>query len=113
MVRPHIYGDTSDVNVDQQRQLQTRMLLQQQLQNRTHQSMLHQQQQRRQPKAKPSKRIIAINLPSNLHTIESVTTTFYPYGEILLSSPFKPYDAELWTSVSDSLSSKTGPKKIY
>jgi len=28
--------------------------------------------------------VIAINLPSNLHTIESVTTTFYPYGEILL-----------------------------
>jgi len=78
------------VNVDQQRQLQTRMLLQQQLQNRSHQSMLHQQQQRRQPKAKPSKRIIAINLPSNLHTIESVTTTFYPYGEILLVRVLRP-----------------------
>ena len=43
-----------------------------------------QQQQRRQPKTKPSKRVIAINLPQTLHTIEAVTTTFYPYGEILL-----------------------------
>jgi hypothetical protein len=92
------------VNVDQQRQLQTRMLLQQQLQSRTHQNILQQQhqhqqqqaaaqqqqQQRRQPKAKPSKRVIAINLPSNLHTIESVTTTFYPYGEILLVRVLRP-----------------------
>lgn len=91
------------VNMDQQRQLQTRMLLQQQLNNRTHQSLLQQQQQqqqhahhhqqqqqRRQPKAKPSKRVIAINLPSNLHTIESVTTTFYPYGEILLVRVLRP-----------------------
>lgn len=94
------------VNVDQQRHLQTRMLLQQQLQSRTHQNLLHQhqqqqqqhqhqqqqqqQQQRRQPKAKPSKRVIAINLPSNLHTIESVTTTFYPYGEILLVRVLRP-----------------------
>ena len=31
------------VNVDQQRQLQTRMLLQQQLQSRTHQNLLQQQ----------------------------------------------------------------------
>lgn len=78
---------------DRQRQLQMRML-QMQTQNRTH-SMLQQhhqqhtmqhqqQQQRRQPKTKPSKRVIAINLPQNLHTIEAVTTTFYPYGEILL-----------------------------
>jgi len=81
--------------VDQQRQLQTRMLLQQQIQNR---NLLQQQaqqqqslqQQRRQPKAKPSKRVIAINLPSNLHTIESVTTTFYPYGEILLVRVLRP-----------------------
>merc|ERR1712050_63506 len=63
---------------------------QQQLQNRHSQSMLHQQQQRRQPKAKPSKRIIAINLPSNLHTIESVTTWVYPYGEILLVRVLRP-----------------------
>lgn len=90
------------VNVDQQRQLQTRMLLQQQLQSRTHQSLLQQhqqhqhvhhqqqQQQRRQPKAKPSKRVIAINLPQELHTIEAVTTTFYPYGEILLVRVLRP-----------------------
>jgi hypothetical protein len=89
------------VNVDQQRQLQTRMLQQQLLQSRTHQHNIlqqhqqqqqqaAQQQQRRQPKAKPSKRVIAINLPSNLHTIESVTTTFYPYGEILLVRVLRP-----------------------
>ena len=43
------------------------------------------QQQRRVQKAKPVKRVIAVNLPEDLQTIESVTSTFYPYGEILLA----------------------------
>ena len=43
------------------------------------------QQQRRTQKAKPVKRVIAVNLPEDLQTIESVTSTFYPYGEILLA----------------------------
>ena len=42
-------------------------------------------QQRRAQKAKPVKRVIAVNLPEDLQTIESVTSTFYPYGEILLA----------------------------
>ncbi|CAG5110440.1 Oidioi.mRNA.OKI2018_I69.chr2.g4842.t1.cds [Oikopleura dioica] len=45
---------------------------------------------RRQQKAKPSKRVIAVDLPSNLQTIESVTTIFYPYGEVLLVRVLRP-----------------------
>ena len=45
---------------------------------------------RRQHKAKPSKRVIAVDLPSNLQTIESVTTIFYPYGEVLLVRVLRP-----------------------
>merc|ERR1712037_334391 len=41
-------------------------------------------------KAKPSKRVIAVDLPSNLQTIESVTTIFYPYGEVLLVRVLRP-----------------------
>jgi len=48
------------------------------------------QQQRRAQKAKPIKRVIAVNLPEDLQTIESVTSTFYPYGEILLARVLRP-----------------------
>merc|ERR1711990_655057 len=48
------------------------------------------QQQRRVQKAKPVKRVIAVNLPEDLQTIESVTSTFYPYGEILLARVLRP-----------------------
>ena len=43
------------------------------------------QQSRRPQKAKPIKKVIAVNLPEDLQTIEAVTSTFYPYGEILLA----------------------------
>ena len=43
------------------------------------------QQSRRPQKAKPIKKVIAVNLPEDLRTIEAVTSTFYPYGEILLA----------------------------
>lgn len=45
---------------------------------------------RRQTKVKPSKRVIAVDLPSNLHSIEAVTTIFYPYGEVLLVRVLRP-----------------------
>ena len=43
------------------------------------------QQSRRPQKAKPIKKVIAVNLPEDLQTIEAVTSPFYPYGEILLA----------------------------
>ena len=49
------------------------------------QSGLTNQQSRRPQKAKPVKKVIAVNLPEDLQTIEAVTSTFYPYGEILLA----------------------------
>lgn len=51
----------------------------------TQQSGLTNQQSRRPQKAKPVKKVIAVNLPEDLQTIEAVTSTFYPYGEILLA----------------------------
>lgn len=81
---------------DAQRRLQTEMLLHQRsiahahLQNQQLSGSTHSQHSRRQPKTKPSKRVIAINLPSHLHTIESVTGLFYPYGEILLVRVLRP-----------------------
>lgn len=76
--------------MQQQQQSRNNHLIHQQ---QHHQQQSHhqiQQQQRRASKAKPSKRVIAINLPPNLHTIESVTTIFYPYGEVLLVRVLRP-----------------------
>jgi len=82
---------------DAQRRLQTEMLLHQRSMAHAHLqnqqlsgSTAHSQHSRRQPKTKPSKRVIAVNLPSHLHTIESVTGLFYPYGEILLVRVLRP-----------------------
>jgi len=51
------------------------------------------QQSRRPQKAKPIKKVIAVNLPEDLQTIEAVTSTFYPYGEILLARVLRPNKA--------------------
>jgi len=51
------------------------------------------QQSRRPQKAKPLKKVIAVNLPEDLQTIEAVTSTFYPYGEILLARVLRPNKA--------------------
>lgn len=51
------------------------------------------QQSRRPQKAKPVKKVIAVNLPEDLQTIEAVTSTFYPYGEILLARVLRPNKA--------------------
>lgn len=45
---------------------------------------------RRVQKSKPVKKVIAVNLPEDLQTIEAVTSTFYPYGEILLARVLRP-----------------------
>merc|ERR1711937_389278 len=59
----------------------------------TQQSGLTNSQSRRPQKAKPVKKVIAVNLPEDLQTIEAVTSTFYPYGEILLARVLRPNKA--------------------
>lgn len=59
----------------------------------TQQSGMTNQQSRRPQKAKPVKKVIAVNLPEDLQTIEAVTSTFYPYGEILLARVLRPNKA--------------------
>lgn len=41
-------------------------------------------------KAKPYKRVIAINLPSDLQSIDAVTSVFHPYGDVTLVRVLKP-----------------------
>lgn len=55
----------------------------------------HQQQQRDLPtsdeeKPLPHRRILAINLPPSLQTIESVTSVFHPYGDVTVVRVVKP-----------------------
>jgi hypothetical protein len=102
---PHQFVDPRKLNfrmnpyemANQQAQMQ-QIFLRQQMQQRTpimlatapQLSGAASQQQRRVQKAKPVKRVIAVNLPEDLQTIESVTSTFYPYGEILLARVLRP-----------------------
>lgn len=101
---PHQFVDPRKLNfrmnpyemANQQAQMQ-QIFLRQQMQQRTPimlatapQLSGASQQQRRVQKAKPVKRVIAVNLPEDLQTIESVTSTFYPYGEILLARVLRP-----------------------
>lgn len=44
-------------------------------------------------KAKPYKRVIAINLPSELQSIDAVTSVFHPYGDVTLVRVLKPSKA--------------------
>jgi hypothetical protein len=109
---PHQFVDPRKLNLvrmnpyemaNQQAQMQQMFLRQAQMQQRApmmlanqaglqHQASAQQAnaQQRRAQKAKPVKRVIAVNLPEDLQTIESVTSTFYPYGEILLARVLRP-----------------------
>jgi hypothetical protein len=41
-------------------------------------------------KAKPYKRVLAINLPADLQTIDAVTAVFHPYGDVTLVRVLKP-----------------------
>jgi len=41
-------------------------------------------------KAKPYKRVIAINLPAELQSIDTVTSVFHPYGDVTLVRVLKP-----------------------
>lgn len=45
---------------------------------------------KKQKPQKPVKKVIVINLPSDMQTIESVTSRFHQYGEILLVRVLKP-----------------------
>lgn len=47
-------------------------------------------QQEEGSKAKPYKRVIAINLPAELQSIDAVTSVFHPYGDVTLVRVLKP-----------------------
>jgi hypothetical protein len=58
---------------------------------------------KKQKPQKPVKKVIVINLPESLQTIESVTSTFHKYGEILLVRVIKkgkilPFDLKQFAS---------------
>jgi hypothetical protein len=63
-------------------------------------------------KPKPYKRVLAINLPSNLQTIDAVTAVFHPYGDVTLVRVLKPgkqlpFDTKQYASKIPELGSVT------
>lgn len=54
-------------------------------------------------KMKPYKRVLAINLPENAQTIDTVTAIFHPYGDVTLVRVLKkgkplPFDVKSYTA---------------
>lgn len=63
-------------------------------------------------KPKPHKRVLAINLPSNMQTIDAVTAVFHPYGDVTLVRVLKPgkqlpFDTKQYASKIPELGSVT------
>merc|ERR1712113_360535 len=63
-------------------------------------------------KAKPYKRVLAINLPADLQTIDAVTSVFHPYGDVTLVRVLKPgkqlpFDTKQYASKIPELGSVT------